>query len=121
MSDEIRINASIQCNNGTYKQPQLGGAFTVDQTTAGGGNPGIVELAVAEEDISFGDITPLWVFIKNLDATDNIKFGPKDTTMKLLGQLGPGEWCIIPLAAGVTLRMCASANTPLAQIVGFDT
>jgi len=121
MADEIRIQSSIQVTNGALTIPQLGGAFTVDQSTAEGGTPGMVELAVAEEAIAFGDVTPSWVFIKNLHATNDVIFGPESGgAMVELGRVSPGEWVVIPLGSGVTLRMAASAATLNAQVIGIS-
>jgi len=119
MADELRIQASIQLNNGAMKIPQLGGAFTVDQATAEAGTPGLLELSTSWEDVAFGDLTAAWVFVKNLDDTDDVAIGVNPGTEAELGRLSPGEWCVLPLSSGTTLCLKASANTPNAQVVGF--
>ena len=81
----------------------------------------IVTTTVAEADVTLtGIATNGYCFLKNLDATDSIKFGPKDTTMKLLGTLKSGDIAAFPLGAAVTLRVVATANTPKLSVTAWN-
>lgn len=67
----------------------------------------------AEADVALtGIATNGYTFLKNLDATNSINFGPKDGTMKLLGTLKPGDIACFPMGAAVILRVAAVAGTP---------
>jgi len=135
MANEITINASIGCNNGQFRLPTVGGTFTVDQATARGGGPGVLEVPSTGLDVDFGDTTPGWVFLKNL-GDDDLLFGPKlddplpspspepspapDLDMAYLGPLASGQHVIIPLGEDVTLRL-ASAGDPIdVQVIGLN-
>lgn len=122
MANELTITHQISLNNGTLRIPQLGQTIQVDQTTAAAGPPAFVDLSTSEEDIDFGDVTPRFAYIKNLDAAIAVQYGPKNASnvMQLLGQLDAGQDTIVPLASGVTLRMVAASGTPSVQIVGFS-
>jgi hypothetical protein len=122
MSDEIRIQNSLTVINGNLRFPQLGGAYSRDQTTAKGGNPGTVALASGvEEDIAFGDVTPGEVFIQNLDDTAIVTYGPKSGGALVdFNQIGPGEHKTMTMVAGATLRVRADAICSI-YVAGFST
>jgi len=110
MADEITTYCSLSVTNGELSLPGVGGSIKVDQTTARGGGPGAVTIGTSEEAISFGDISPGYVFIKNLDSTNYVEFGPESGgSMVVCGRLKAGEQCLFRLGGSVTLR--AQANT----------
>jgi hypothetical protein len=136
MANEITVNVSVGCNNGSFRQPTLGGQFQADQTTARGGSPGLVEVTNTGVDVNFGDVVPGWVFVKNLSDDTNLLIGPKrddpapspspapsvapDLDLQDFLELGPEQQIVLPLASGVTLRL-ASAGDPIdAQVVGLN-
>jgi hypothetical protein len=122
MANEITVTAGINVVNGNFSHIEQVVAFSFDQATVGGGNPGTITLGFgAEEDIALGDITTLgWCKIKNLDATNFIRIGPKSTVMIPFAKLLPGEFATFPLDPAVTLRGIADAADCLVQILVFE-
>lgn len=115
MANEIRISASLNVTNGNFSFQHLVNA-SVDQATAGGGNPGTVDIGTSEEDIDFGDITTEgYAVIQNLDATNYVQFGPKSGgSMVACGRLKAGEVAILRLEPAVIIR--AVANTAACKV-----
>lgn len=69
MANEISITSAISCTNGNFILPSFGGAFNDDQTTAGGGVPGMLDLTTAAETIDVSEITTEgWAWFKNVGA-----------------------------------------------------
>jgi hypothetical protein len=84
-----------------------------DQTNDGrAGNPGIIQLTAAEEDVSFGELgTPYEVLLENLSATETVYYGPKSGgAMIPFGQIAPGRTASVDFdqATPPTLRMKAT-------------
>jgi len=103
MSNEIKIN--ISATNSNLSDDFKPGLLTVDQTTKGASGGVVLVGSGAEEDLSLGDVSsPGWFMMKNLDDTNFVTYGPKDTTMKDFGNLGPGEVAIFKLDPAVTFR-----------------
>jgi len=123
MSDEITINARLTVRNTPYTfDAQIAGQ-KYDQATAAGGNPGIVTIGTAEEDVAFGDLVdPGFIMLRNLDVTNYVEYGPKNAggTMEALGKLRPSGMALLELAAGVTLRMQANTAACNVQILAQD-
>ncbi len=120
MANEIKVVASLQCTNGSFKLPKFGGdTQSITQTTLGGGVPGYVSIGTSEEDITLTDIgTNGWCWMKNCDTANFIKFGPKSAgAMIEFGRLFAGEECVFRLAAGVTMRAIADTAAVKCQIV----
>ncbi|WP_291321220.1 hypothetical protein [Desulfonatronospira sp.] len=119
---QIQITAGLAVSNGPYRQPQLGGPFQQEQTTARGGTPGLLSLTTAEQDVDFGDVTPGWVFVKNLSSENAMLIGPKNAgdALEPFLELPPLAQVVLPLDDGVVLRVAAAAGTLDAQIVGVN-
>lgn len=120
MANEIRVGASLECNNGNFILPKVGGnTQNVTQNTLGGGVPGMVSIGTSEEDIVTTDISTLgWCFIKNLDPTNFIKYGPKSGgSMIEFGKLKAGEAAVFRLMTGITIRAVADTAACKVQIL----
>jgi hypothetical protein len=116
MADEITTYCSLAVTNGQLSLPGVGGSIKVDQTTARGGGPGAVTIGTSEEAISFGDIGPGYIYMRNLDDTNYIEFGPESGgSMVVCGRLKAGEQCLFRLGGSVTLR--AQANTAAVDVL----
>ena len=120
MANEITINATVRAVNGSFNFVWAPGAVQVDQTTPGVG-PGLVSVGTSEETIAFGDVTPNYVLIQNLDTTNYVEVGPDSTGMVALVRLEAGEIAIFPMTSGVTLK--AQANTAACNVMfqGLNT
>jgi hypothetical protein len=108
MANEFNVSLNVSLTNGGLKDSiQESANFS---QTAIGKYGGVVSIGTSEEDLPVGDVgTNGWVFLKNLDSTNFVKWGPKSAgAMVELGRLKPnepGQW--FRLAPGVTLRAIA--------------
>jgi len=109
MASEISVVLQYSISKGFYKFEYSPGRVQIDQTGVGGGNPGVVSVGTAEENISFGDITtPGVLLMRNLDGTNFVTWGVDSaSSLKACGILRPGgpavfipEW-----KSGAVLRM----------------
>lgn len=109
MADELKVTINARLENGENKQTWNHGEDSITQAAIGG-HGGIVVVGTSEEDLSVGDVGTLgWLFLKNLDSTNYVTYGPKDTVMKAFGRLEAGEEAALRLEPGITLRW--QANT----------
>ena len=110
MANELSLQVSLSLLNGNLKLSE-NDSITIDQASALGGNPGTVSVGTSEEVVALGDIVTLgYCFIKNLDATNYVTYGPEAAgAMAAMGRLKAGEFTILRLEPGITLR--AQANT----------
>lgn len=121
MANEITIKETITVSNGNFKDTFAPGTLFLDQATATGGNPGTVNVGTSEQDISFGDVTPNLVVMRNMDSTNYVKYGPKSGgSMIEFGRLKPGTSARFILAPSVTLRMVANAAACKVLIKGYS-
>lgn len=121
MADEVKLQLQVVVTNGNFKDVFQPGQKKYDQTTARGGSPGTVTVGTSEEDINFGDVTPGWVVLQNLDATNFVEYGADNSGMQKLGKLQPGGIACFEMASGVTLRMKADTAACDVLIKGYNT
>lgn len=117
MANEITGSYQFRVSNGNFQFNTVE-SFTYDQATAGGANPGTVNVGTSEEAISLGDITTNgWALIKNLDSTNYVTWGPESGgAMVALGRLEAGEVALLRLTpSALTLRM--QANTAACDVL----
>ena len=113
MADEITIRASLRVDNGNFYYTFDPGALTFDQATAGGGNPGSVDIGTVEETISLGDIsTNGWCIARNLDAANYVEIGFSTGVYGI--RLEAGEVMLFRLNPGATIY--AKANTATCKV-----
>lgn len=91
-------------------------------TNGWGGGPGYVAFTTSEADISFGSMSgKMYVLIWNTGDTNSIQIGPKSGGAMVQEQLiGPGQFAVICLASGVTLRGRTDAGTTSGIIRAFN-
>lgn len=120
MANEITLSASLQVVNGNLNLKLDAGSLNFDQDTQGAHAP-VVIVGTSEEDLDLGDIaTNGWILLRNLDGTNFVKFGPKDTTMTEFGRLEAGEIALFRLAPGVTLRWVADTAACRVQVLAIE-
>lgn len=121
MAGELRATLTTQLTNGSLVDPNLQGSASIDQSVAAFVvlNPTVT---TSEGDITFTGITTLgWIRIRNLDATNFVKYGPNSAgSMIVLGKLKPGEEAWLRLMTGVTLRMQADTASCKVQIRAYN-
>lgn len=109
MADEIRLSLNAQLENGFLKDRFNPGTLLVDQNTLGAHAP-IVDVGTSEEDMPVGDVATLgYLILQNLDATNFVDYGPKNgsNVMEDFARIYPGEFAVIRLKPGITLRWVA--------------
>lgn len=115
MANELTLSMQADLTNGRLRESFIpnGGSIQVTQTTARafGGTFG---LTTSEEVLSAGDVATLgWMFLQNMDDTNNVIYGPESGgALVPFGLLKPGEAAAIRLQTGITIRAKAAAGTP---------
>lgn len=118
MADEISIRISTTLQNGQLADRFDSGSLTFDQLTQRA-SIDVVSVGTSEEDYTLPTdmTTPGYIMLRNLDTTNYVQYGPKDTTMKVLGRLDAGAVALFKLdSASVTLRWVANTAACLVEI-----
>ena len=98
MSNEIKLTMKLSVLNGDYNQEVNPGLIQIDQTTQGACG-GIVEIGTEEETLEFLDIaTEGYLYLRNLDDTNYVTYGPDYAGLVAFGKLKAGEWALLRLA-----------------------
>jgi hypothetical protein len=73
----------------------------------------VVAVTTSEADLTTTEIATLgWAWIQNLDTTNYVQYGPKSGgAMVAMGRLKAGEWALLRLEPGITLRWKADTAT----------
>lgn len=117
MANELTVSVSASLVNGNHRASFAPGAIQVTQAAQGMHGP-VVSVGTSEEDLAVGDVGTLgWLFLRNLDPTNFVTYGPKDTTMKAFGRLEPGEIACLRLEPGITLRWQADTAACKVQVM----
>lgn len=116
MADELKITLAVTYANGRLADKIDSATLSVTQTTQGYFGA-VVSVGTSEEDLTLGDIgTNGYVYLKNLDGTNYVKYGPKSAgSLVDFGKLKPGESAIFRLMTGVTWRWVA--NTAACKVL----
>lgn len=117
MANEIQVSARLRVANGNFNIAQSTGLQAFDQSSAGGGNPGTVNIGTSDEAISLGDITNAgWAFFQNLDGTNYVEIGPDSGgSIAPFLRLEPGEFALMRLIPSISLR--GQANTAAVDVL----
>jgi len=107
MSDEIKLNINAVVENDNFKWDFRPGQLKVDQSTARrGGHAQTIGIA-ADEVLDIGDVsTEGYCFLRNLDDTNYITWGPQNGTtsdMEPCGKLKAGEIAVFRIEPGTVL------------------
>lgn len=121
MADEIQITLGVTYANGRLADTVTSATTKVTQTTMGFHAP-VVSVGTSEEDLSLGDIgTNGFVYLKNLDSANYVKYGPKSGgSMVEFGRLKAGEVAILRLAPGVTWRWVADTAAVKVLVKAYE-
>jgi len=124
MSDEVKVTASLEIINDTFRLEKTGRTtLTFDQTTKGGGVPGTITIPAADTVVDLSDLgTEGWLWMKNLDATNYVSWGPDNGSSAIakVGRLEAGEPALFRLEPGLTLRMQANVAPCQVQILACE-
>jgi hypothetical protein len=121
MTKEITVKGSIICANGG-SQFSTGKSFDTLEVNqaAKGGFVQTVSVGTAAADLVVGSgVTNLgWARFSNLDATNWMKWGPKDGGVMIpVGKIMPGQFADLQLYPGITIQFAANAAPLLAQVL----
>jgi len=110
MSNEITMNVGFSMSSGNYSVSEPASSTRFNQLTPGGGGPGLVAISTGEhQQISFGDITPGFILMRNMDTGNYVNYGNVSGNLdfKLRPNKGPG---LIELDSGGQLWMVANTS-----------
>lgn len=115
MANELKINASVVAEIGNFKYLFAPGQMMVD-LAAGGRGGHAQSIGTSEEVVDVGDVSTLgYCVLRNTDSTNYVTYGPDSGgSMVSLGRLNAGEFAILRLEPGITLR--ARANTAAVKL-----
>lgn len=119
MANEISVSFGMSVLNGSLSVTIPSSTVRINQSTARGGGPGTVDVGTTEETISFGDIVPGVVSIKNLDDTNYVEFG--SATGDYLIRLAAGQTAHYTQAPSKTLYAKANTASVKVQIIAFNS
>jgi hypothetical protein len=102
MANEITVYAALQVKKGNTQYQSRPSSFRADMDGIGGPSPGAIQVPVSGIDVDFSQLdTPGWCRIQNLDATNFVEYGVKDTLGGVfypIGELEPGDCTVLRLS-----------------------
>lgn len=120
MASEITITSGIAVlkDNLSFTHPSTIALYTM--TGSGGPTPGFITVGIVEESTAFPELTTLgWFFMKNLDATNYVRWGFSTTVYG--GRIKPGETAgPFRLNPGSTLFLIANTAACKVLVYGFE-
>ena len=122
MSDEINISLNVQVTNGNMKETISPGTLQIDQSAVGRAGHA-QSIGTSAETVSLGDISTNGVlYLRNLDETNYITFGPQSDagTIEVLGKLKAGEFALLRLAPSIVLWAQADTAACLLDVKLFE-
>ena len=122
MANEITVLASLSCLNGNLNIRKESGAIRVNQTTAGGGQPGTISATTTDTAITISGVSaPKWAYFRNI-GSNPVKIGPTSGgAIVSMVQLAAGEPAVLPLVPSVALRCQTTTGTTTLEIVTLET
>lgn len=120
MANEITVTTGLALSNGLLVIPNTQKTRQFTQTTARGGNPGVVDIGTTEETISFGDATPGFTEFVNLDTTNYVEVGFSTGVygIRLLANGGPA---LIYVNTGATVYIKANTAACKVRVTTLNT
>jgi len=120
MADEINYNATVRVTSGELNHRISEGNVTLDMETPERMHVTVQALTTTAENMTTGDVSLTnggWLWLKNMDATEDVQFGIDASGFVATGLVPAGKLCgPIPLITGVTYQLKAVANTPDVRI-----
>ena len=117
MADEIAVTILATLTNGNFKDRIDHGQQKFTQAAVGAAS-NVVSVGTSEEDVTTGDLSTLgWCFMRNLDTTKYVTYGPKSSgSMVGLARIEAGEVHAFRLEPGVTMRWAANTAACLVDL-----
>jgi hypothetical protein len=117
VANELRFTGATDLFNGALMDSTPQQTLLVTQSLASLLSK-VVSVTTSESDLSTTEVTTLgWAWIQNLDTTNYVQWGPKNASnnMQVIGRLKPGEWALLRLEPGITIRW--KANTAACKVL----
>ena len=125
MSNEVRINNSLQIKVGSINHSSRPTAFTDDLSDTKGPTPGAITVALVGTDVDFSELTtPGYCRIANLEAKGDssyVEYGvwdPEGARFYPLGEILPGQFYTIRFSRWLQEEFGSGSGTGTA---GADT
>lgn len=116
MANEATVRSSLQILNGLQEYQSRPTVFQADMSAVGGPTPGEVSVPTDGVDISLATLTqPGLCRIMNLDSSNRIEYGIRDTVNNLfhaIGEVLPGETFVLRLSRYLQQELVGTGTTP---------
>ena len=121
MANEITVTGKISCTNGNFSETRNVSSLRRDQAAIGSAS-GVQVIGTSEETVTVGDVGTLgYAYFRNLDATNYVDIGPDSTGIVGFIRLEPGDFCILRLKPGITIKAQAdTASVKLDKVIFED-
>lgn len=121
MANEIKVNLSVQVDNGKFSQQFNPGRIQISQAAQGYHGP-IVTIGTTEEAIPTGDVGTLGIFCgRNLDDANYVTAGPSTGgAMYPYQRIEAGESFVLRLEPGITMKWKANTAAVKVQQLLFE-
>lgn len=122
MADELQITSSLTYASGKARAAVAQEILKVTQTTQLV-DSGFWVVGTSEEDLALREVTtPGYMWVKNLDGANFVKYGPKSAgAMIEFGRIKAGESAIFRVGpSGVTIRAIADTGAVKLQYLLFN-
>lgn len=118
MANEIQVTATLRVANGNFRHQSDIGQVSYDQAVGSGGAPGIVSASTTSAAVSFGAVTPGYVWLRNLSTGTSIHV---DTTSNLnIGRYPAGRVGLFMKGTG-GIKVRTTSGTALIDVRGYST
>jgi hypothetical protein len=112
MSDEITLSVRFDVTNGSYAPGSINLSNLQFDQAAIGADERIQSVGTSEETLGEALSTTGWLFMRNLDGTNYVEWGPATNTY--VGRLEAGEFAIFRTIPAATIYI--KANTAACDV-----
>ena len=121
MAGVISLVAKLNATHGQFRAQFSPNDLRVVQDNIGAHAP-VLSIGTSAETVSVGDVGTLgWAIFQNLDGTNYVDVGP-DSGGSLVPflRLEPGEWAVLRLKPGITIKAQANTAAVKLQVMIFE-
>lgn len=114
MANEITVTLSINVDNSPFKWTHNPSQLQIDQSAIGLSSV-VQNIGTSEETVTINELTSEGIaFFQNLDSTNFVEIGPDNTGIQDFIKLKPGEFAMLRLKPGITVK--AQADTAAVEL-----
>jgi hypothetical protein len=130
MADEIRIIDGIVVRKGSFLYQKQQQVHLDSMAGSGGLSPGLIEVTESAAAVDFGDVSPGWVILQNMDAAEDVVWGVDDgagalVPVGLLKAAGPPQRIYVDPDATLMMETSdpggTAGNSARVLVLGFDS